>query len=95
MRNIARCLLMFVVISLCNNTFANEWISYRENVTPVAEQRLAYAVPQIQPVVYYQPMPYVVQQSFIVERQCFFHRVQTVVTRPVTQYYYQPIVLYR
>lgn len=95
MTNTARCLLMFFVVSLCGNSFANEWVAYRENITPVVEQRIVYTVPQIQPVVYYQPVPYVIQQNFIVERQCFFHRVQTVVTRPVIQYYYQPIILYR
>lgn len=95
MINLARCLVMFFVISLCNHTFADEWVAYRENFVPVIEQRVSYVVPQPQPIVYYQLVPYVVQQNVIVEKQCFFHRTQTIVTRPVTQWIYQPVVIYR
>lgn len=95
MKTLARCLVMFVVISLCGNSFADEWIPYRENYVPIIEPRVTYIVPQYQPVVYYQPVPYVVYQNVVVENRCLFHRTQTLVTRPITQYYYQPVVLYR
>lgn len=95
MNNIARCFVMFFIISLCGQTFADEWIAYRENITHIVEPKIDYIVPQYQPVIYYQPVPYVVYQNIIVEKQCFFHRTQTIVTKPVTQYYYQPVVLYR
>lgn len=95
MKILARCLIMFVVISLYHQTFADDWVSYRENYVPITEQKITYIIPQFQPVVYYQPIPYVIYQNIIVEKQCFLHRTQTVIARPVTQYYYQPVILYR
>jgi hypothetical protein len=95
MKTLARCLVMFFMISLFNNTFADEWVAYRPNFVHVVEQPVNYVVPQYHSVVYYQPVPYVSYQNFIIEKQCLLFRTQRIVTQPVVQWYYQPMVLYR
>ena len=94
MKNLARCLLMFMIISFGSNLYAQEWIAYQQPVQPVVQTQLVY-VKQPQPVVVYQWVPYVVQQNVIVEQQRIFCRTQTVVSRPFTQWVLQPVVIYR
>lgn len=96
MKNLARCSMLFCIIGLSNTIFAQEWIPYQQNTQVLVEQRtIVEPVRYYQPVVYYQPVPYVIQQNMIVEKQCLFHRTQTVITRPVTYWIYQPVILYR
>lgn len=78
---------------------AQEWIPYnppqpQQYITQYPLMNYIY-YPQPQPMVYYQPVPYISQQSYIVEKWCLFHRNQTVVSIPELRYYYQPYILYR
>jgi hypothetical protein len=52
-------------------------------------------IQQPQPVIVYQWVPYATQQNVIVEQQRLFCRTQTVITRPITQWVLQPVVIYR
>ena len=96
MKNIARCLLVISMIIVCNNMYAQEWIPYQPQnhvvQTTVTQQSYVY---QPQPVVVYQYVPYVVHQPVVVEQRCFLYRTQRVVYVPQTQYFYQPVVVYR
>jgi len=94
MKNLARCLFMFMLISVGSNTYAQNWGPYQEQVQPTIQTQVVY-VHQPQPVVVYQWVPYVVQQNVIVEQQRLFCRTQTVVSRPYTQWIIQPVVIYR
>jgi hypothetical protein len=94
MKNLARCLLMLMIMSVGSNLYAQNWIPYQETIQPVVQTQVVY-VPQPQPVVVYQWVPYVVQQNVVVEQQRIFCRTQTVVTKPFTQWILQPMVIYR
>lgn len=89
MKNLARCLFMIFLIGISSSLYAQEWVAYQQYVQPV------YAPPQPQPVIVYQWIPYTVQQNVIVEKRCFLHINQTVVTRPTVQWVLQPVVIYR
>jgi hypothetical protein len=52
-------------------------------------------VPQPEPVIIYQWVPYVTQQNFVIEQQRLFCKKQTVITKPITQWVLQPVVIYR
>jgi hypothetical protein len=93
MKNLARCLVMLMVMSIGSSLYAQNWVPYQENIQPVQTQ-FVY-VQQPQPVMVYQWVPYVVQQNIIVEQQRLFCRTQTVVSRPYTQWVIQPVVVYR
>lgn len=77
-----------------SNVYAQNWIPYQENIQPIVQPQVIY-VQQPQPVVVYQWVPYVIQQNLIVEQQRLFCKTQSIVTRPVTQWILQPIVVYR
>ncbi len=94
MKNLARCLVMSMIMGVGSNLYAQNWIPYQEPVQPVVQTQVVY-VAQPQPVVVYQWVPYVVQQNVIVEQQRLFCRTQTVVSRPYTQWIIQPVVIYR
>jgi hypothetical protein len=94
MKNLARCLLMLMIMSIGSNLYAQNWIPYQETVQPVVQTQVVY-MPQPQPVVIYQWVPYVAQQNVIVEQQCLFRRTQTVVSRPFTHWVLQRVVIYR
>lgn len=88
-----------VIVFLCcicgNNVFCQEWIPYQEQTTQTVVQQTSVIYKQPQPVIVYQLVPYVVQQPVLVEKQCFFHRTSFVSSRPVVQWVYQPILVYR
>lgn len=86
------CLFLVFLFSLISNSYAQEWIPYQ---TPVVQPIVQYQVYQPQPVVVYQLVPYIVQQNILIEKHCLFHRTQTLVTRPVLQYVYQPVIIYQ
>jgi hypothetical protein len=85
-----------MLISLSSNIYAQDWIpfQYVQPIQPVQQIQTTY-VPQPQPVVIYQWVPYYAQQNFIVEQQRLFCRTQTIVTRPYTQWILQPVMVYR
>ena len=96
MKNIARCLLAILVITIANNIYGQDWIPYQgqPNIvqTTVTQQSYVY---QPQPVVVYQYVPYVVNQPVVVEQRCLLCRTQKIVYVPQIQYFYQPILIYR
>jgi hypothetical protein len=94
MKNLARCFVMLMIMSVGSNLYAQNWIPYQEPIQPVVQTQVVY-VSQPQPVVVYRWVPYTVQQNVIVEQQRIFCRTQTVVTKPVTQWIFQPVVIYR
>jgi len=94
MKNLVRCFVAILLISVGSNSYAQNWIPYQEPIQPVVQTQVVY-VAQPQPVVVYQWIPYVVQQNVIVEQQRLFCRTQTVVSRPYTQWIIQPVVIYR
>jgi hypothetical protein len=94
MKNLAICFVMWMLVGVGSNLYAQEWIPYQQDIQPVVQTQIVY-VQQPQPVVVYQWVPYVVQQNVIVEQQRLFCRTQTVVTRPYTQWIIQPMVIYR
>ena len=94
MKNLARCLVMLMLIGVGANGYAQEWIPYQEPIQPVVQTQVVY-VQQPQPVVVYQWVPYASQQNVIVEQQRLFCKTQTVISRPFTQWILQPVVVYR
>jgi hypothetical protein len=94
MKNLARCFVILVALS--SNTYAQNWIPYQEPIQPAVPTQVVYLQPpQPQPVIVYQWVPYIAQQNMIVEQQRLFCRTQTIVTRPITQWVLQPVVIYR
>ena len=94
MKNLARCFVMLMIMSVGSNLYAQEWIPYQQPIQPVVQTQVVY-VYQPQPVVVYQWVPYSVQQNVIIEQQRLFCRTQTIVSRPYTQWVIQPVVVYR
>ena len=94
MYNLARCFVMLMIMVVGSNLYAQEWIAYQEPVQPVVQTQVVY-IQQPQPIVIYQWVPYSIQQNVIVEQQRLFCRTQTVVSRPITQWILQPVVIYR
>lgn len=90
MKNLARCLVMLMLMSVGSNVYAQNWVPYQE----VVQTQTTY-IPQPQPVVVYQWVPYVSQQNFVIEKQRIFCKTQTVVSRPFTQWVLQPVLIYR
>lgn len=92
MKNFARCLVMLFLMGVSSNLYAQEWIPYQQYVEPIPQ---TVYVQQPQPVLIYQYVPYTVQQNIVVEKRCLFVKTQTVVSRPVIQWIYQPVLIYR
>lgn len=93
MKNFARCLVMLFLMGVSSNLYAQEWVAYNPYVQPQPPIQTVYVQPQ--PVIVYQWVPYNVQQNVIVEQRRLFCVNQTVVSRPVTQWILQPMVIYR
>jgi hypothetical protein len=94
MKNLVKCFIVIMLMSVGSSLYAQNWIPYQEPIQPVVQTQIVY-VSQPQPVVVYQWVPYVVQQNVVVEQQRIFCRTQTVVTKPFTQWILQPMVIYR
>lgn len=95
MKNIARCLFVILIATLCCNLYGQEWVPYQQHQvvqTTVTQQSYVY---QPQPVVVYQYVPHIVHQPVIVEQRCLLYRTQRVIYVPQTQYVYQPVLIYR
>lgn len=88
MKNFARCLVMLFLIGISSNSYAQDWVAYNQ-----PQVQTVYVQPQ--PIVVYQWVPYVVQQNVIIEQRRLFCTNQTVVSRPITQWILQPVVIYR
>lgn len=95
MKNIARCFVFLFMLIMAENCFAQEWIPFQYNTMYTAQQCCTQVQYQPQPIIVYQLVPQVIQQNIIVEKRCFFQVTQTVVTRPIVQYVYQPVVIYK
>ena len=91
--NIARCFI-FLCISLGSSVYAQDWIPFQGHNPPVIINQ-QHTIPIYQPVIVYQWVPYTVQQNIIVEQKYLLCKKQTVITQPVTQWIYQPVILYR
>ena len=85
---------MLMIMSVGSSLYAQEWIAYQQPIQPVVQTQVVY-VYQPQPVVVYQCVPYSVQQNVIIEQQRLFCKTQTIVSRPYTQWFIQPVVVYR
>jgi len=83
---------MLFLMGVSSNLYAQEWIPYQQYVEPIPQ---TVYVQQPQPVLIYQYVPYTVQQNIVVEKRCLFVKTQTVVSRPVIQWIYQPVLIYR
>jgi len=81
---------MLMLISVGSNVYAQNWVPYQG----VVQNQTVY-VPQPEPVIIYQWVPYVTQQNFVIQQQRVFCKTQTVVSRPFTQWVLQPVVIYR
>ena len=93
MKNLVRYFVMFMLISIGSETYAQNWMPYQE-VQQGVQTQIVY-IQQPQPVVIYQWVPYTAQQNIIVEQQRLFCKTQTIITRPFTQWVLQPMVIYR
>lgn len=93
MKNFARCLVMLFLMGVSSNLYAQEWVSYNPYIQSQPQIPMVYVQPQ--PVIVYQWVPYSVQQNVVVEQRRLFCVNQTVVSRPVTQWILQPMVIYR
>jgi len=94
MKNLVRCAVLFMLVSVASKSYAQNWIPYQEVVQPVVQAQIVY-VYQPQPTIVYQWVPYASQQNFVLEQQRIFCRTQTIVSRPFTQWVLQPVVVYR
>jgi len=83
---------MLFLMGVSSNLYAQEWIPYQQYVEPIPQ---TVYVQQPQPVLIYQYVPYTVQQNIVVEKRCLFVKTQTVVSRPVIQWIYQPVLICR
>lgn len=88
-----------IIVLLCciytNSSFAQEWIPYQEQTTQTVIQQTSVIYKNPQPVIVYQLVPYVIYQPVVIEKHCLFHRSSVVSSRPVIQWVYQPILVYR
>jgi len=88
---------IFIIVSLFGiSCGATEWIPYVPQRTIVQETVVQQPIIQYQqtvPQVYYQWVPYVVNQPVITERRCLIFKRTIVENVPVIQWVYQPMVL--
>jgi len=89
MKVLARCLVVFFILGLSMDVYAQNWIPYQQ---PVVYTQNIVEQTYIQPVVVYNWVPYVIQQNIVVEQRCLFYKTQRIVTVPQTQWIYQPTV---
>lgn len=89
--------LVFTFVSLfAFECCASEWIPHVPYTRKVVEETISPPVVQYQytvPQVYYQWMPYVINQPVITERRCLIFKRTVVENVPVIQWVYQPVVL--
>jgi len=86
--------LVFIFMGLESPSYAQEWISFQGYPqTQVVQQYVQVYQPQ--PFLVYQLTPVVVQQNIIVEQKYLFCKKQTIITQPVTQWVYQPVIVYK
>ena len=75
---------------------ASEWIPHVPYTRSIVQETISPPVIQYQytvPQVYYQWMPYVVNQPLITERRCLIFKRTVVENVPVIQWVYQPVVI--
>jgi hypothetical protein len=100
MKNLARCLCVLSLFTICNNTYSQDWIPYVNNSSAQTVQtcitQQTYVSPTIlQPLLVYQSIPYIIHQPVIVEQRCLLYRTQKIIYVPQVFYYYNPLVIYR
>ncbi len=77
---------------------AQNWIPYQGYQVQTVQVANTYPViiqPVPQPVVVHQWVPFIFPQTTIVEQHCLFRKTQKIVTEPVTQWIYMPVVVYK
>jgi hypothetical protein len=94
MKNLVKCFIVIMLMSVGSSLYAQNWIPYQEPIQPIVQTQVIY-VSQPQPVVVYQWVPYAVQQNVVVEQRRLFCVNQTLVSRPTVQWILQPIVIYK
>lgn len=89
--------LIFALVSLfAFECCASEWIQHVPHTTIIEETKVVQPIIQYQqtvPQVYYQWIPYVINQPVITERRCLIFTKTVVNNIPVVQWVYQPIVI--
>lgn len=91
MKNLVYLFILFFVST--TPMYAQDWVAYNPYIQPQPQVQTVYVQPQ--PLVVYQWVPYTVQQNVVVEQRRLFCVNQTVVSRPVVQWIFQPMVIYR
>lgn len=99
MKNYITIIVAFLFCCTTNlSVYAQNWIPYQGYQTQTVQVTNTYPVvfyPNPQPVVVHQWTPYIIPQTTVIEHQCWFRRTQKVVTEPVIQWIYTPIVAYK
>lgn len=84
------------LISICSVVNAQEFIQQQIYSPPVVQSNVVYPVsPAQNPIVVYQWVPYTVQENVVIEHYYMFRKTQTVVSRPIVRWVYQPVLIYR
>lgn len=77
---------------------AQNWIAYQGYQNPTVQIITTYPVviqPVPQPIVVNQWVPFIVPQTTVIEHHCLFRKTQKIVTEPVMQWIYMPVVIYK
>ena len=77
---------------------AQNWIPYQAYPIQTVQVTTAYPVviqPVPQPIVVNQWVPFIVPQTTVIEHHCLFRKTQKIVTEPVMQWIYMPVVIYK
>lgn len=81
-----------------NKANAQNWIPYQGYQTQTIQVTNSYPVfiqPTPQPIIINQWVPFTVPQTTIIEQHCLFRKTQKIVTEPVTQWIYMPVIIYK
>ena len=92
--------ILAILLSLAVSSKANaqNWIPYQGYQTQTVQVTNTYPVfiqPIPQPVIVNQWVPFIVPQTTVIEQHCLFRKTQKVITEPVTQWIYMPVVVYK
>ena len=92
--------ILAILFSLAVSSKANaqNWIPYQGYQTQTVQVTNTYPVfiqPIPQPVIVNQWVPFIVPQTTVIEQHCLFRKTQKVITEPVTQWIYMPVVVYK
>ena len=87
-----KILLILVAMIFTNSIYAQDvWVPYRAEIVSPQPAYLSYS----QPTIYYQAVPYYNYQTTVVEHRCMFHVRKQIITKPIIQWVYQPVIIYK